>query len=75
MVENSLFVRGFIWLMVFIRSIYEHSLIKRCIDGLFDFFVETFRYSILYPIFNFKELDKASYPNFMKNSSPSTHGS
>lgn len=66
MVENSLFVRGFIGLMVFIRSIYEHSLIKRCIDGLFDFFVETFRYSILYPIFNFRELDKASYPNFMK---------
>lgn len=66
MVENSLFVRGLIGLMVFSRSMYEYSLIKRCIDGLFDFFVETFRYSILYPLFNFKELDKASYPNFMK---------
>ncbi len=66
MVENSLIIRCIAWAMQFSWTIYQGSLIKKAVDGLFVFLSEVFRYSILYPIFTFSRLKKESYPMVLK---------
>lgn len=65
MVENSIVIRGILRLFAFIWAVYDGSIIKKCIDGLFNFFSEIFKDSILYPLFTFKRLKKEEYPFFM----------
>lgn len=66
MVENSLVIRSMLFIGAFLWSIYEHSLIKRAIDKLFNFVSDVFRHSILYPVLMYKPLKSEEEPFFMK---------
>lgn len=64
--ENSLFINGILGFCRFMLSLYHHSMIKKGIDGLFGFFSEVFRHSMLYPILYYRAIEDGETPFFIR---------